>query len=86
MAIALTEFSALCGFARRQEIVDNLRRLPELGDCLGVSMEDLLNDCDYLGSQGLKKAFSSLMMLERRLVHIIVNGVVQRLSREQHKR
>ena len=51
MAIALTEFSALCGFARRQEIVDNLRRLPELGDCLGVSMEDLLNDCGYLGSQ-----------------------------------
>lgn len=51
MAIALTDFSALCGFAQRKEIVDSLKRLPELGECLGINMDDLLNDCDYAGSQ-----------------------------------
>uniref|UniRef100_A0ACD5V9R4 Uncharacterized protein n=1 Tax=Avena sativa TaxID=4498 RepID=A0ACD5V9R4_AVESA len=87
MAIAVTEFHALFGFAGIQELKDVIRTLPEVGELIGHEDASKLmtakeyhddNDVKFL----LQSAFANLMTASKEVVSKTVNKLKGRLNVE----
>lgn len=63
MAIAITDFEALCGFVPTAELQEAVASTPELRDCIGAELaHDLMQQDQQADSKTtLKQAFSALM-------------------------
>ncbi|KAF5341003.1 hypothetical protein D9611_006090 [Ephemerocybe angulata] len=87
MALALTDFEALCGFRPVNDIARNLRDTPELESIIPAT---ILHDFYQLETQdtpkekvALKNLFAAVMTTPTEKVHSAVEAIVQRYQREQ---
>ena len=77
MAIAITDFEALCDFVPLEELAAAVSSVPELRDCIGDAPASALTSDD--GSAGswakssLKEAFSALMTCPPKKVPMLVS-------------
>ncbi|KAF7408310.1 hypothetical protein HZH66_002847 [Vespula vulgaris] len=81
LAIALTEFEALCGFRPIEEIKEYFKLLPELRAVIG---EDLVHECMIINDPEnivpFKKCFHSLMTCDHNLVMLQLEHLLERLA------
>nr|XP_050844713.1 mannose-6-phosphate isomerase [Vespula vulgaris] len=81
LAIALTEFGALCGFRPIEEIKEYFKLLPELRAVIG---EDLVHECMIINDPEnivpFKKCFHSLMTCDHNLVMLQLEHLLERLA------
>lgn len=87
MAVAVTEFHALCGFAATQELKEVLRTVPEVQELVGKQESSkLLSVKDQDGGIGvrsyLKSAFSRLMTTSEEAVSRAISELKSRLKSE----
>mmetsp|Transcript_16132 Transcript_16132/g.34912 ORF Transcript_16132/g.34912 Transcript_16132/m.34912 type:complete len:460 (-) Transcript_16132:866-2245(-) len=80
MALALTDFEALCGFARQEEVAEALRGVPELAQCVGEEATAALLRARGPDKQALKTAFTALMTADPDKVAAAVDSLVGRLG------
>ncbi|EFJ44150.1 hypothetical protein VOLCADRAFT_65163 [Volvox carteri f. nagariensis] len=89
MALALSDFEALCGFASIAELQERLRRVPELALLVGQQHVDALlalpttiaEEDDETASKAAKQtAFTALMTAPQEAVTAAVRGLVERLK------
>ncbi len=67
MAIALTDFEALCGFVAHEELVEALAGAPELAACVGRERVAALRTAGGGGGArraALREAFTALMLCD----------------------
>uniref|UniRef100_J3KW17 mannose-6-phosphate isomerase n=2 Tax=Oryza brachyantha TaxID=4533 RepID=J3KW17_ORYBR len=91
MAIAVTEFRALCGFAGIEELKDVLRTVPEVEDLVGPEdAAKLLSVKEYHGVNEVKSslcsAFTKLMMANKEAVSEAIAKLICRLDAESKVR
>lgn len=71
MAIAITDFEALCDFVPPEELVEAVASVPELRDCLGNAPAAAIStQGSKFTKQLLKDAFSALMTCDPDKVHL----------------
>ncbi|XP_066317288.1 mannose-6-phosphate isomerase 1 isoform X1 [Miscanthus floridulus] len=85
MAIAITEFRALCGFAAIEELKDVLRTVPEIEGLVGhEDTGKLMNMREYDGvsevKSSLQSAFAKLMTASKDMVSEAVAKLINRLN------
>ncbi|KAG0536771.1 hypothetical protein BDA96_03G092100 [Sorghum bicolor] len=85
MAIAFTEFRALCGFAPIEELKDVLRTVPEIEGLIGhEDTGKLMNMKEYDGvsevKSSLRSAFAKLMTASKDMVSEAVAKLISRLN------
>ncbi len=87
MAIALSDFEALCGFSGELELAETLHKVPEFAECCG---EDLIKK--YINSKSEEKAlalreiFTSIMTMKDDQSSILVGKMIDRLAKEGRER
>uniref|UniRef100_A0A0E0JDL1 mannose-6-phosphate isomerase n=1 Tax=Oryza punctata TaxID=4537 RepID=A0A0E0JDL1_ORYPU len=91
MAIAVTEFRVLCGFAGIQELKDVLRTVPEVEDLVGPEdAAKLLSVKEYHGvnevKSCLRSAFTKLMTASKETVSEAITKLIFRLNAESKVR
>lgn len=92
MALALTEFEALCGFVSTQELKDVLQTVPEIESILGEAGAQALMDVelhkqiDSPEKNPLRSAFTQLMALNKEAVAEALSKIKKRLNEENQKR
>lgn len=88
MAIALSEFEALCSFCPYEEIVDAVQSVKELADICGSDLcESYVKASDHGDRRAaLKEMFTVLMMADQGLVKSCVEKMVNRLENEAMSR
>lgn len=92
MALALTEFEALCGFVSTQELKDVLQTVPEIESILGEAGAQALMDVelhkqiDSPEKNPLRSAFTQLMTLNKEAVAEASSKIKKRLNEENQKR
>ncbi|KAF2948209.1 mannose-6-phosphate isomerase 1 isoform X2 [Oryza sativa Japonica Group] len=91
MAIAVTEFRVLCGFAGIQELKDVLRTVPEVEDLVGPEdAAKLLSVKEYHGvnevKSCLRSAFTKLMTASKEAVSEAITKLIFRLNAESKVR
>ncbi|CAO2185469.1 unnamed protein product [Urochloa humidicola] len=87
MAIAITEFRALCGFASIEELKDVLRTVPEVEVLVGhEDAGKLMNMNEYDGGNkvksSLQSAFAKLMTASKDMVSEAISKLISRLNTE----
>lgn len=86
MAIALTEFEALCGFLPHEGLLQVLDSVPELAQCCGSNLVDRYRASDDSGrKEALKNLFTALMTANEDTVTEIIGSMMQRLEDKQPK-
>lgn len=81
IAIALTEFEALCGFRPIDEIKNFLTIIPELCELIGPDLSQNLLDCNEINQQyNLKKCFTALMTAPEDSVRKQLQALIKRIS------
>ncbi|KAK9846013.1 hypothetical protein WJX81_008425 [Elliptochloris bilobata] len=86
MAIALTDFEALCGFVGHEELVRALDATPELAACVGAGPAAALRAAGQDGKArraALREAFTALMLCDACTVAGQVNALAARLEGER---
>lgn len=87
MAIALSDFEALCGFCAEQEISETLGSVPEFAECCG---EKLVGKYLHSNREGkaaaLKEIFTCLMTMENDQASTLVKKLIVRLEKEMEHR
>uniref|UniRef100_A0A0D6R0Q7 mannose-6-phosphate isomerase n=1 Tax=Araucaria cunninghamii TaxID=56994 RepID=A0A0D6R0Q7_ARACU len=92
MALALTEFEALCGFVSAQELKYVLQIVPEIESILGEERtQELVNielngQSDDYGKMSLKNAFTQLMTSDKEAVAEALLKIKKRLNQENQVR
>ena len=79
MAIALTEFEALCGFRPLQEIGDFFEKVPELETAIGQEACAALRK-DRDPANALKRCFSQLILCDKAILKRQLELLVARVS------
>ncbi|KAF8780026.1 hypothetical protein HU200_001992 [Digitaria exilis] len=86
MAIAITEFRALCGFAGIEELKDVLRTVPEFEGLVGHEDAGKLMSMEYDGGSEVKStlqsAFVKLMTASKDMVSEAISKLTSRLNIE----
>lgn len=84
MALALSDFTALCGFVETPQLSAALESTPELRGLVGEAMSSLVASSgeSELRKTALKEAFSALMMAEPSSVAAAARHLVARLSKQ----
>ncbi|RCV24468.1 hypothetical protein SETIT_5G087000v2 [Setaria italica] len=87
MAIAITEFRALCGFAGIEELKDVLRTVPEVEGLVGhEDTGKLMSMKEYDGGSevksSLQSAFAKLMTASKDMVSEAISKLISRLNIE----
>ena len=80
MALALSDFEALCGFAPLEELQHALSTVPELRDCVGEALAQGVMRLRAPDKQVLKQAFTALMTHSSDHVAACVQRLVERLQ------
>lgn len=70
MAIAISDFEALCGFVSSEELIQVLTSYPELQPCLGAKTLEVIAESPAARRQQLKATFTSLMTCDPAKVSI----------------
>eukprot|EP00803_Ostreobium_quekettii_P002277 evm.model.scf_18.10 EVM.evm.TU.scf_18.10 scf_18:66555-69588(-) len=86
MAIALTDFEALCSFVSNGELAEALTSCPELRHCVGDKQVDALLQGASIEKEALKGAFTALMMCAPDVVSESVTQLCARLEAEAGNR
>ncbi|KAK9105775.1 hypothetical protein Scep_022619 [Stephania cephalantha] len=91
MALAITEFEALCGFVSLQELKRVIHSVPEIVELVGQAYADqVLNASEQDGVEKLKAVlksiFSELMLASEDAVHETVIRMTSRLIKENKVR
>eukprot|EP00253_Pinus_taeda_P016862 PITA_16862 len=92
MALALTEFEALCGFVSAQELKDVLQTVPEIENIVGESVAQALMNAelheqiDAYVKNPLRSAFTQLMSLNKEAVAEALSKIKKRLNEENQIR
>uniref|UniRef100_A0A0D9UWC3 Mannose-6-phosphate isomerase n=1 Tax=Leersia perrieri TaxID=77586 RepID=A0A0D9UWC3_9ORYZ len=91
MAIAVTEFRVLCGFAGIEELKDVLRTVPEVEDLVGPeNAAKILSVKEYYGvnevKSNLRSAFTKLMTASKDAVSEAIAKLICRLNAESKVR
>lgn len=86
MAIAITEFRALCGFVGIEELKDVLRTVPEVEGLVGEGAHKLMSLKEYDGGNEIKSslqsAFAKLMTASKDMVSEAIAKMINRLNNE----
>ena len=88
MALAITDFEALCGFVSIQELSEALHNIPELTAVVGQQQADAIHrSCkSSTGAEvALKQAFTSLMTADPNSVAEQIEILDDRLQQQQQK-
>lgn len=84
MAIALSDFEALCGFCPHEEIVEAFENVPELTACCGrQAAEGYVLSSIENRKEALRAAFTALMTADKDAVSAALTTMLQRLSAQQ---
>ncbi|KAK9276546.1 hypothetical protein L1049_006080 [Liquidambar formosana] len=91
MALALTEFEALCGFITRKELEGVLCTVPEIVDLIGgADAEEFLHVNEQLGNEKvnavLASIFTQLMSSSKDAIHDVIFKLKRRLNKEKETR
>ncbi|PQQ01036.1 mannose-6-phosphate isomerase 1 [Prunus yedoensis var. nudiflora] len=91
MALALTEFEALCGFISVKELKDMLSSVPEIAELVGVRDAErilLVNEQHENGKSktDLESIFSRVMLLSKDTISEMISKLKRRLNLEKKKR
>ncbi|PQQ04519.1 glutamine--tRNA ligase isoform X2 [Prunus yedoensis var. nudiflora] len=91
MALALTEFEALCGFISVKELKDMLSSVPEIAELVGVGDAErilLVNEQHENGKSktDLESIFSRVMLLSKDTISEMISKLKRRLNLEKKKR
>ncbi|XP_015883964.3 mannose-6-phosphate isomerase 2 [Ziziphus jujuba] len=91
MALALTEFEALCGFISVKELKDILGSVPEIVEFVGITeAEQILHiiEQDENGKvkEVLESIFNKLMLLDKDTITEMIYKIKRRLNTEKKKR
>lgn len=83
MAVALTDFQAMCGFRDIKEIIENLKKTPELRNIIG---EDICNEfIEKVNIENekemIKKIFSSYLTQDSNIVEKELDKIIERLNK-----
>ena len=88
MALAITDFEALCGFVSIQDLSHALRSIPELAAVVGKQQAQAVHSSTSNSSAAqaaLKDAFTALMTADPKLVAEQVELLDDRLQQQQQK-
>src|SRR5689334_15938468 len=85
MALALTEFEALCGFRPLPDIAANLHATPELESVIPSAILQTFYDATSSSSVSeqklaLKNLFTAIMTASKEQVHSAIDSLVERYS------
>ncbi|XP_068642784.1 mannose-6-phosphate isomerase 1-like [Aristolochia californica] len=90
MALAVTEFEALCGFVSFEELKSVLTTVPEIVELVGSTAEQFLKIEEQDGEEEVKSAlkliFTQLMSTSKDAVSEVVNKMKSRLDMENKMR
>ncbi|XP_050374427.1 mannose-6-phosphate isomerase 1-like [Argentina anserina] len=91
VALALTEFEALCGFTSLKELKEMLRTVPEIAELVGVVDAEkilLVGERHENGkvNTDLEAMFSRLMLSSKETISKIISRLKRRLNLEKKKR
>ncbi|KAJ0726264.1 putative mannose-6-phosphate isomerase [Helianthus annuus] len=91
MALALTEFEALCGFISSEELDVVLETVPEINEVVGnASANQILTVDKQIGElkeeRALQSIFTKLMSVDQEVISEALSKLVNRLTHEKEKR
>jgi mannose-6-phosphate isomerase len=87
MAVALSDFEALCGFCGEEELEEVFRNVPEIGACCGEKNIEVYLECSQERKRDcLKDVFTSLMTFDGEKAAKQVGEMVERLEKESNLR
>ncbi|KAL8472592.1 hypothetical protein ACS0TY_029698 [Phlomoides rotata] len=91
MALALTEFEALCGFVSFEELKTVVHSVPEIIEVVGSSCADqVLNMCEVDGEKKLKEVlqslFTALMSASKLVISEAISKLISRLNLKRELR
>ncbi|MFS8033674.1 putative mannose-6-phosphate isomerase [Helianthus anomalus] len=91
MALALTEFEALCGFISSEELDVVLETVPEINQVVGnASANQILTVDKQIGElkedRALQSIFTKLMSVDQEVISEALSKLVNRLTHEKEKR
>ena len=90
LAIALTNFEAMCGFRPFHEIVQKVETVPELRSVVGNDACEKMKAAHMSDDVGIKKAalkicFTALMSCDTEIIKAELDSLVQRISALKEK-
>nr|XP_043605980.1 mannose-6-phosphate isomerase 1-like [Erigeron canadensis] len=91
MALALTEFEALCGFISAEELDVVLENVPEIKEVVGNACADQISALDKHNGEAkeerfLRAIFTELMSANREVISEALSKLIKRLNREKETR
>ncbi|KAK1439098.1 hypothetical protein QVD17_04913 [Tagetes erecta] len=91
MALALTEFEALCGFISSEELDDVLETVPEFKEVVGNAYTNQILTIDKQYGEvkkesALRSIFTKLMSVDREVISKTLSKLINRLTEENEKR
>ncbi|KAK1439097.1 hypothetical protein QVD17_04912 [Tagetes erecta] len=91
MALALTEFEALCGFISSEELDDVLETFPEFKELVGNAYTNPILTIDKHNGEVKEESvlsliFTKLMSVEREVISKALSKLINRISRENEIR
>jgi mannose-6-phosphate isomerase len=79
MAVALSEFEALCGFCPHERLQEALREVPELAECVGAEAAAGILSANESSPEALKAAFTALMTCDPATVKDCIARLITRI-------
>ncbi|PWA68515.1 mannose-6-phosphate isomerase, type I [Artemisia annua] len=91
MALALTEFEALCGFISSEELDAVLETVPEIKEVVGDAYADQIvtfnnHNGEVKEEQVLRSVFTKLMSVDRNVISKALSRLINRLNSEKETR
>ncbi|XP_071703069.1 mannose-6-phosphate isomerase 1-like [Rutidosis leptorrhynchoides] len=86
MALALTEFEALCGFISSEELDDVLESVPEIKEVVGNTYADDRQNGEVKDGRVLQSIFTKLMSVDREAISKALSRLTSRLINEEATR
>ncbi|GAX78558.1 hypothetical protein CEUSTIGMA_g5998.t1 [Chlamydomonas eustigma] len=83
MAVALSEFEALCGFCPHEQLKGALKEVPELAECVGDEAAEGILGAQESSPKALKAAFTALMTCDPGKVKDCISRLISRIH-SQH--
>ncbi|KAI3665546.1 hypothetical protein L6452_44173 [Arctium lappa] len=91
MALALTEFEALCGFISYEELDVVLEHVPEIKEVVGIARVDQVltvskHNGEVKEERALRSIFTKLMSVDKKVISKSLSKLITRLNSEKEAR
>ncbi|XP_073124140.1 mannose-6-phosphate isomerase 2-like [Henckelia pumila] len=88
MALAVTQFEALCGFVGIEELERVLHNVPEIVEVIGSACADQVlhvskQDDEKKSKEVLRNLFTELMLVNKATISDVISKLISRLSRKR---